>query len=78
MIAESWGRRRYPLAFAAKIVDALGEAMETQAWLDAALDCGYIDEQTHRACDGTWQQVGAMLNKMCEKAEDFCAAQSAR
>ena len=41
MIAEAWARGRYPAAFINKIDEALGEAMETQAWLDHALDCGY-------------------------------------
>src|SRR5438552_2358967 len=49
MIAEAWAKRRYPAAFVAKLNDALGEAMETQAWLDDALDCGYIDEAMHRS-----------------------------
>ena len=40
MIAESWARRRYEAAFINKINEAMGEAMETQAWLDHALDCG--------------------------------------
>src|SRR5262250_2685623 len=34
MLAEAWARRRYPAAFVNKINEALGEAMETQAWLD--------------------------------------------
>ena len=42
MIAEAWARRRYQAAFINKINEALGEAMETQAWLDHALLCGYI------------------------------------
>ncbi len=78
MIAEAWGRRRYSASFTVKIVDALGEASATQAWLDDALDCGYIDDDTHRSCDGSWQQVGAMLNTMCESAESFCQAQSVK
>ena len=41
MIAESWARRLYPAAFINKINEALGEAMETQAWLDHALACNY-------------------------------------
>jgi four helix bundle protein len=40
MIAEAWARRRYPAAFVNKIDEALGEAMETQAWLDHAMDSG--------------------------------------
>ena len=38
MIAEAWARRMYPAAFINKINEAMGEAMETQAWLDHALD----------------------------------------
>jgi four helix bundle protein len=30
--------------FVNKIDEALGEAMETQSWLDNARDCGYIEE----------------------------------
>jgi four helix bundle protein len=43
MIAEAWARRRHPAAFINKIDEAMGEAMETQAWLDHALDCDYLD-----------------------------------
>lgn len=32
MIAEAWARRRYQAAFVNKLNEALGEAMETQAW----------------------------------------------
>lgn len=45
MIAEAWARRMYPAAFVNKIDELLGEAMETQAWLDHALDCGYLDRK---------------------------------
>ena len=42
MIAEAWGHRRYPAHFASKLTDAIGEANETQSWLDDSLDCRYI------------------------------------
>src|SRR5438874_9564811 len=42
MIAEAWARRRYKTAFINKIDEALGEANETQSWLDDALDDGYV------------------------------------
>ena len=71
MIAEAWARRRYPAAFVNKIDEALGEAMETQAWLDHAMDSGYIKQQ-HHALNETWQQIGAMLNRMIQRADDFC------
>lgn len=72
MIAEAWARRRYPAAFISKIVEALGEAMETQAWLDYAWDYKYIDRNQHRELDDAWQHVGAMLARMIERSDDFC------
>jgi four helix bundle protein len=72
MIAEAWARRRYPAAFINKIDEALGEAMKTQAWLDHALDCGYLDRNQYRTLDDSWQKIGAMLNRMIQRADDFC------
>jgi four helix bundle protein len=72
MIAEAWARRRYRAAFINKIDEAMGEAMETQAWLDHALDCEYLDRDQHRELDEAWQKVGAMLNRMIQRADDFC------
>jgi four helix bundle protein len=72
MIAEAWARRRYQAAFVSELNEALGEATETQSWLDDALDCKYINEQQHRQLDAAWQGVGGMLNKMIDRADDFC------
>ncbi len=76
MIAEAWGHRRYPAAFVSKLTDALGEANETQSWLDDALDCGYLSIAQHRDFDAAWQSIGGMIANMILKADDFC--QSAR
>lgn len=72
MVAEAWAKRRYQAAFISKINDALGEAMETQSWLDHALDCGYLTEKQFREMDSNWQSIGGMLNKMIDRADDFC------
>ena len=72
MLAEAWGRRRYVAAFINEVNEALGEAMETQAWLDHALACGYIREEKHRELDEAWQHIGAMLNRMIKRADNFC------
>ena len=48
LLAEAWGRRRYIAAFSNKLNESLGEAMETQAWLDHAFACEYIDRTTYR------------------------------
>ena len=74
MLAEAWARRRYQAAFVNKINEALGEAMETQSWLDQAADCSYINAKQFQEMDSAWQRVGAMLNRMMERAETFCRA----
>jgi len=75
MIAEAWAKRRYEAAFISKVNEALGEATETQAWLDHAFDSGYIGAAQFKELDTKWQQIGAMLNKMTERAYDFCKSQ---
>jgi four helix bundle protein len=72
MIAAAWARRRYRAAFVSKLDEALEEAMETQSWLDHALDCKYISAAQFVALDANWQSIGAMLNSMMNKADDFC------
>src|SRR5881396_1087927 len=75
LLAESWARRRYVAAFKNKVNESLGEAMETQAWLDHALECDYISEEQHHEFDDAWQHIGAMLNRVIQRAEDFCKSQ---
>lgn len=72
MIAEAWGRRKYPAVFANKIDEALGEANETQSWLEDCLDCGYLSQAEFTRMDAAWQSIGAMLRKMIDRSEDFC------
>jgi four helix bundle protein len=72
MLAEAWARRRYEAAFVNKVNEAQGEAMETQAWLDHALDCGYIAAGLHEEYDSVWQEIGGMLQRMLDKANTFC------
>ena len=72
MLAEAWARRRYRAVFINKIDEALGEATETQSWIDDCLDCGYISAEEHREMDDAWQGIGGMLNRMIERADDFC------
>ena len=72
MVAEAWGHRRYRASFVSKLTDALGEATETQSWLDDALDCHYISEEQHHNHDAAWQSLGGMINNTIERADDFC------
>ena len=72
MLAEAWARRRYKAVFINKLDEALGEAMETQAWLDHCLDSGYLTQPDFDALDANYRSVGAMLARMIDRAADFC------
>jgi len=72
LLAEAWAKRRYPASFVNRVDDALGEAMETQAWLDHSLASGYVARTEYRLLDAAWQEIGAMLNGVIERADDFC------
>jgi four helix bundle protein len=72
MIAEAWAHRRYEASFISKLTDAIGEANETQSWLDDALDCCYITNVQHQDHDAAWQSIGGGINKMIDRADDFC------
>lgn len=63
-IAEAWRKRRYPKSFVAKLTDSEGEAAETQVWLDYALACGYLDEETHSSMVNEYDQLLGMLVTM--------------
>ncbi len=48
-LAEAWRKRRYELAFVAKLNDCEAEAAETQTWLDFAVKCQYLYHDPIRA-----------------------------
>lgn len=70
-IAEGYRKRRYSLAFVAKMVDADGEATETQVWLDTARDCGYLSSERHQELINSYEEVGRMLGGMIAHPERF-------
>ena len=72
MIAEAWGRRRYKAVFINKLDEALGEATETQSWLDDALNAGYLSPSEFDALNSRCLAVGQMLSRMIDRADDFC------
>jgi four helix bundle protein len=72
MLAEAWARRRHKAAFVNKIDEALGEANETQSWLDDALDSKYLSASDFKELDECYQAIGGMLSRMIDRADDFC------
>jgi len=72
MIAEAWGRRRYKAVFVNKLDEALGEATETESWLDDARDAQYLSIEEVDALDSKYISIGQMLSRMIDRADDFC------
>ena len=71
-LAESWAKRRYEKHFISKLTDADGEQMETQHWIETALDCEYIDQKTSAQLLEKCLEIGRMLGGMMEKSALFC------
>lgn len=72
MVAEAWARRRYKAAFINKIDETLGEANETQSWLDDATDAAYLSNADFEELNNRYQAIGGMLSRMIDRADDFC------
>lgn len=70
-LAESFAKRRYPKHFQAKLTDASGENYETQAWLDAALDCGYFKKEVYDKYLSASEEVGMLLSYMSNHPERY-------
>jgi four helix bundle protein len=71
-IAEAWGKRRYEKHFISKLTDADGEQLETQHWIEVALDCSYISSDVAHNLMKQYNSVGNMLNSMIIKSASFC------
>ncbi|PKO95535.1 MAG: four helix bundle protein [Bacteroidetes bacterium HGW-Bacteroidetes-9] len=70
-IAEAFRKRKYPKAFIAKLSDAEGEAAETQVWLDYALACQYIDQESYSQLNDKYDHIIGMLVNMGLKPENW-------
>ncbi len=71
-VAEAWKHRLYPSWFRSKLVDASGEAAETEVWLDFSRDWGYLDKSVHADLIDRCDQVERMLYTMTQHPERFC------
>jgi len=71
-LAEAWRKRKYRAVFQNKITDCSQEAGETQTWLQFALRCQYINQETYNYLDNQYEQIFAMLTGMERKVEAFC------
>jgi len=70
-IAEGWKKRIYPKMFISKLVDAAGEAGETEVWLDVSKDAGYLSAEKYAYFISKYDEVNRMLYGMSDKPEKF-------
>lgn len=70
-VAEAFRRRKYPNTFVCKLNESEAEAAETQNWLDFALECNYIDIETHRMIDNEYENIIGMLVTMQKHPEKW-------
>lgn len=74
-LSEGWRKRKYKAVFINKLSDAGQEAAETQAWLEFALACKYINQKTFEKLDEKYEHIFAMLSTMERKVDSFCNVQ---
>ena len=72
-IAEAWGKRKYERHFVSKLTDADGEQLETQHWIETALQCSYLSIENANILLQQYASLGKMLNSMISKAPSFCS-----
>ncbi len=70
-IAEGYRKRQYQAHFVSKISDADMENSEMQVWIDFALHCEYINEQTNNDLLDKSKEIGKLLNHMIENPEKY-------
>jgi four helix bundle protein len=67
-IAEGWRRRKYEAVLVNKLNEAEGEAAETQAWLEYAVKCGYMERPSGKELHRTYDRVIGKLVSMGNNA----------
>ena len=70
-IPEAWRWRKYRFQFLSKLTEAEAETAETRAWLDVALDCGFIDEKVHLVFDTDYRSLIAQLVQFGRTAQNW-------
>lgn len=72
-ISESYRKRKYPKHFISKLTDSDAENSETQTWLEFALACKYINQETFEDMFMDSEEVGKLINYMINNPNKFGA-----
>lgn len=62
----------YEAYFVSKLTDADGECLETQHWIETALDCNYITSEQSANLVAQYDEIGCLIAGMIAKASMFC------
>ena len=65
-ISQAWQRRRYQSAFVARLNQAETEAAATQAWIEFAVLCSYLDAEVGQELHHDYWLVLADLARLIE------------
>ena len=70
-IAEAYRKRIYPKHFTSKLTDSNGENSETVVWLDFALACEYISQESYKPLISESKEIGKLINYMIYNPDKF-------
>jgi four helix bundle protein len=70
-LSEAYSKRRYQKYFISKLTDCDAENAETQTWLEFALACDYINNQTFEVLRNESVEISKLINFMILNPEKF-------
>jgi four helix bundle protein len=70
-LVEAYRKRRYKAHFISKLSDSDMENSETKGWLNFALSCNYLSEETYHQLSIQSDEVGKLLNHMMNNPEKY-------
>ncbi len=70
-LSEAYRKRQYPAHFVAKVSDADMENSETQVWLDFALACKYMEQESFKNFTEESKEIGKLLAHMINNPEKY-------
>ncbi|MDO6603713.1 four helix bundle protein [Arenibacter palladensis] len=70
-IAESYAMRLYPKYFINKLTDSDAENLETQVWVEYAMECQYVNNEIFEELIGESREIGKLIYFMINNPDKF-------
>ncbi len=70
-IAESYAKRLYPKYFINKLTDNDAENLETQVWVEYAMECQNINNEIFEELIGESREIGKLIYFMINNPDKF-------